>query len=161
VAFSTAKRLLTPRLSADRFQIATAAHFDGTALPNSKLLGGSQDLDVKYIVSARLWVLAHDFLFEGPTQCRAFRATFQRRKTALPDEPPLALSAEFGADPAKVKQWQAFFTKGKIDLGGISLEEVCAFLEGFLQPPARALVHEESFEMAWPAGGPWQTQSFP
>jgi hypothetical protein len=108
-----------------------------------------------------LWVLAHDFPFEGPTVCRGLRATFQRRKTALPDEPPLALTAEFGADPAKVKQWQAFITKGKIDLGGISLEDVCAFLQGFLLPPARALVRKEDFEMAWPAGGPWQVKSFP
>jgi hypothetical protein len=105
-----------------------------------------------------LWVLAHDFPFEGPTLCRAIRATFHRRQTPLPDE-PLALTAEFGTDPSKVKQWQAFLTKGKIDLSGVSLEEVCLFLNGFLLPPARALVREEGFEMAWPAGGPWQTKS--
>jgi hypothetical protein len=106
-----------------------------------------------------LWVLAHDFPFEGPTLCRAIRATFHRRKTPLPDEPPLALTAEFGADPSKVKQWQAFLKKGKIDLGGASLEDVCAFLNGFLLPPARALVRDEGFETAWPAGGPWHMKS--
>jgi hypothetical protein len=106
-----------------------------------------------------LWVLAHDFSFEGPTLCRAIRATFHRRQTALPAETPLALTAEFGADPAKVKQWQAFLKKGKLDLAGVALEEVCSFLNGFLLPPAWALVQEKGFEMAWPTGGPWQPKS--
>ena len=51
-----------------------------------------------------LWVLARGFPFEGPTLSRAIGATFRRRKTDLPAEAPLALTAEFGADPGKVKQ---------------------------------------------------------
>src|SRR5262249_4978122 len=53
-----------------------------------------------------LWVLAREFSFEGSTLSRAIAATFRRRKTALPPQPPLAVTALFGRDSVKIKQWQ-------------------------------------------------------
>ncbi|MDB5314100.1 MAG: hypothetical protein JWO38_8302 [Gemmataceae bacterium] len=79
-----------------------------------------------------LWGLARSFGFDGPVLVDAIRATFARRKTPVPAAPPLALTAEFGADKAKVTQWQAFLKKGKLDAGGVALVEVCEFLAGFL-----------------------------
>jgi hypothetical protein len=102
-----------------------------------------------------LWVLARSFGFGGAVLADAIRATFARRKTPVPAVPPLALTAEFGADAAKVKQWQAFLKKGKLDAGGVTLVEVCEFLAGFLMPPAQALAGGTKFAQAWPAGGPW------
>jgi predicted nucleotidyltransferase component of viral defense system len=102
-----------------------------------------------------LWVLGHAFAFDGATLGRAIRATFRRRKTAIPTESPLALTAEFGNDAAKVKQWQAFVRKGKLDTRQSTLEQVCEFLKGFLMPPTLALAAGEGFEKTWPAGGPW------
>jgi predicted nucleotidyltransferase component of viral defense system len=61
-----------------------------------------------------IWTLANAFAFDGTCLCRAIRATFKRRKTVLPTAPPLALTAEYGADMAKVRQWQAFIKKGKL-----------------------------------------------
>jgi predicted nucleotidyltransferase component of viral defense system len=106
-----------------------------------------------------LWVLARGFSFDGDPLCRAIRATFRRRKTALPAEAPLALTAEFGTDAAKVKQWQAFVKKSKLDIGGITLEQVCAFLNGFLMPPTKVLVAGDDFAHTWPPAGPWSTGS--
>lgn len=103
-----------------------------------------------------VWVLAHGFEFDGTTLCQAIRATFRRRKTALPTETPLALTSEFGTDSTKVKQWQAFIKKNKLDMAGATLEEVCAFLRGLLMPPTHALVKEERFEKTWPPSGPWR-----
>jgi hypothetical protein len=105
-----------------------------------------------------LWILARSFAFDGPTLCRAIQATFRRRKTNLPSQPALALTAEFGADAAKVKQWQAFVRKGKLDVGETNLEEVCEFLRGFLVPPTQALVADEPFERTWRPAGPWTTR---
>jgi hypothetical protein len=102
-----------------------------------------------------LWILARNFAFDSLTLGRAIQATFRRRKTILPTEPPLALTTEFGTDVAKVKQWQAFIRKGKIDVGDVTLEKVCAFLNGFLVPLTQALVADEPFEKSWPLGGPW------
>lgn len=102
-----------------------------------------------------LWVLAHDFAFDGPSLSQAIRATFRRRKTALLTEPPLALTSAFGTDEGKVKQWAAFLKRGKLDASGASLEQVCVFLNGFLIPPTQALAAGEEWLSNWPPGGPW------
>jgi hypothetical protein len=103
-----------------------------------------------------LWTLANAFEFDGASLCQAIRATFKRRKTALPTAPPLALTPEFGADVAKVRQWKAFVRKGKLDAGGVELVQVCAYLQGFLVPPTEALVAGTGFKRTWPPAGPWR-----
>jgi predicted nucleotidyltransferase component of viral defense system len=103
-----------------------------------------------------LWTLAKAFEFDGASLWGAIRATFHRRKTALPTAPPLALTAEFGANVAKVRQWEAFVRKGKLDASGITLVQVCAYLHGFLVPATEALVAGTTFEKTWPPGGPWR-----
>jgi predicted nucleotidyltransferase component of viral defense system len=103
-----------------------------------------------------LWHLAQHFDFDGPTLCNAIQATFHRRRTNLPAKPPLALTPEFGEDAAKLKQWQAFLKKGRLNAAGVSLEQVCAFLNSFLMPPTRALEAGEEFPQAWPPAGPWR-----
>jgi hypothetical protein len=102
-----------------------------------------------------LMVLAEQFAFEGPVLCRALRATFERRRTALPSEPPLALTAEFYGDDGKQKQWQAFLKKSRLDAEGASLEQVAAVLREFLMPPAQAGAAREAFKRSWPPKGPW------
>ena len=43
-----------------------------------------------------LWVMARRFEFSGPVLSAAIKATFERRKTAMPSSTQLALTAEFG-----------------------------------------------------------------
>ncbi len=105
-----------------------------------------------------LWILANRFPFDGSTLCKAIRATFRRRKTLLPAEPPLALTPTFANDAAKVKQWQAFIKRGKLDTGGANLQEVCGFLSGFLMPCTLALNVGEDFKREWAPPGPWTEQ---
>ncbi len=102
-----------------------------------------------------LWVLARQFAFEGPLLCRAMRATFQRRQTPLPSEPPTALAVEFTRNPDKVRQWQAFLRKSRLGAERVGLEEVVAVLRAFLMPPAQAVVGGEPFAAYWPTAGPW------
>jgi hypothetical protein len=101
-----------------------------------------------------LMVLARRFAFDGPLLCRAIRATFERRRTALPSALPTALTAEFYSDGGKQKQWQAFLRKFSLDAGA-DLEGATAVLRDFLMPPAVAGSAGQQFEMTWPAGGPW------
>ncbi len=103
-----------------------------------------------------LWHLAHTFEFDGPSLCKAIRATFHRRKTDLPAKSPLALTPEFGTDAAKVRQWQAFLKKGKLDVAGAALEYVCSFLNGFLMPATLAIGTGVEFQKSWPPAGPWR-----
>ena len=72
-----------------------------------------------------------------------------------PLEAPLALTGEFGTDPTKVKQWEAFVRKGKLKVGPAKLEEVIVLLEAFLMPPSRGAASGEAFTSTWPPGGPW------
>jgi hypothetical protein len=103
-----------------------------------------------------LWTLARAFEFDGAEIARAIEATFRRRKTPVPRDPPLALTPGFGADASKRKQWEAFLRKGKLESGGMPLEEVCAVLSGFLMPPAQALAVGKKFAVKWRPGGPWE-----
>jgi hypothetical protein len=103
-----------------------------------------------------LWVLCRQFEFQGPMLCQAIRATFERRRTPVPSEVPLALSPEFSNDQGKQAQWRGFISKGKLDTGGAGLNEIVDALRGFLMPPAKAVAAGGLLEMAWPAFGPWQ-----
>lgn len=46
---------------------------------------------------------------------RAIAATFERRRTALPDGIPVGLSDEFSRDAVKRTQWHAFLAKNRIE----------------------------------------------
>ena len=51
---------------------------------------------------------------DGSTLAKAIAATFERRGTSLPTEPPVALRKEFGENDAKQRQWQAFLGKNRL-----------------------------------------------
>jgi predicted nucleotidyltransferase component of viral defense system len=102
-----------------------------------------------------LWIVARRCAFQGPALCQALRATFERRQTAVPAAPPLALTAEFSDNPDKVKQWQAFLRKGRLETAAGNLGEVRGVLREFLMPVAQAVAAGETFTKSWPAAGPW------
>lgn len=102
-----------------------------------------------------LSVIAQQFRLRGPLLCQAIRTTFERRKTAVPGEPPVALTDDFHGDGGKQKDWQTFLKRHGLGTRGVSLEQVVGVLRGFLMPPAQALARGEPFETEWPAGGPW------
>jgi len=104
-----------------------------------------------------LWVLARQFEFHGPLLCQAIRATFERRRTPVPVAVPLALSSEFAQDRGKQTQWRAFIDKGKLDTGGVGLNEVIDALRDFLMPAAEVIVAGRLPSMTWPALGPWHS----
>lgn len=105
-----------------------------------------------------LWVIAHQFTFDGEQLAGAIQATFERRRSALPENPPLALTDTFAMDPTKQTQWRAFLRRiqpsGPAPPAG--LEEICSFLAGFLMPMVQALDHGDTIRAAWSPGGPWK-----
>jgi hypothetical protein len=100
-------------------------------------------------------VLASSFAFAGPVLAEAIRATFERRRTALPDAEPLVLSREFLAAPERQTQWRAFLRRGRLP-GPQDAGELAEALRRFLAPVLGALTQGEGFPRTWPAGGPWQ-----
>ena len=55
-----------------------------------------------------LWVLLREGDLDDAELVRAIRATFDRRRTAMPDGVPVGLGDGFAADAGKQRQWQAF-----------------------------------------------------
>lgn len=103
-----------------------------------------------------VWTLARTQLSDGPVLSRAIRATFERRKTSLPDSPPLALTAAFSQDSGKQTQWRAFMRRARLVDEPVELDVVVTVLSEFLGAPALAVRAEEPFRMRWPVGGPWK-----
>lgn len=103
-----------------------------------------------------LWTLARQFEFDGETLSRAIRNTFDRRKTALPKESPVALPEQFVSDAAKQKQWSSFLAKAGVEAP--ALAEVAKLIEVFLSAPALAAAQSREFHTKWTPRGPWRKQ---
>lgn len=79
-----------------------------------------------------IWVLARSYEFADDRLARAIAATFRRRDTTIPAEPPEALTAAFSEDPLKQRQWHAFLADVAVDPG--ELQAVLQDLAEFLIP---------------------------
>lgn len=60
-----------------------------------------------------VYVLARSRRFDANLLAKAIARTFERRKTAVPEE-PFALTPEFYSDRGKQAQWRAFLTKSGV-----------------------------------------------
>ena len=94
-----------------------------------------------------LAVIARRTELDGATLAMAIAATFARRQTALPTERPLALTKQFSADAAKLRQWQAFLNKNRIDAA--SLGDTVALLDDLLWPPTQVAAAHSQAKATW------------
>ncbi len=78
-----------------------------------------------------LSALAKEFAFDRALLARAIKATFERRKTPLPDGLPIAFQEEFWT--SKEAEWGAFLTKSRLP-GDLRLKDVVLRLTEFMQP---------------------------
>jgi predicted nucleotidyltransferase component of viral defense system len=101
-----------------------------------------------------LVILSRMFEFDGELLIQAIRATFERRKTPLPEGLPAALTPSFAEDAGKTTQWRAFRRKsGGEDIG--ELPTVAAEIARFVETPLAAASDEIALTARWTAGGPW------
>lgn len=82
-----------------------------------------------------LAVIAQRTELDGATLAAAIAATFARRQTARPSLRPLALTKQFSEDATKLRQWQAFLNKNRIEAA--SLGDTVALLDDLLWPPTQ------------------------
>ena len=102
-----------------------------------------------------LAVIASRTVLDGATLVAAIHATFARRATLVPEQPPLALTANFSQDPLKVRQWQAFARKNGIPLT-TSLADTVTLLAKVLLP-ATAVAWGQSPLQTWqPSTSRWE-----
>jgi hypothetical protein len=102
-----------------------------------------------------LWTLSHHFAFEGRRLYDALRATLKRRGRSAPSHTPTGLTDEFGSDPTKIRQWNAFIGSRHTSEVPADLALVVAAVRTFAGPIVNAIATDQPFEHHWAKGGPW------
>lgn len=96
-----------------------------------------------------LAIIARRTELDGAILARAIAATFARRSTRLPLARPVALTRQFGADTAKLRQWQAFLKKNRLSTA--PLAEVVALLDHLLWPATQVANSGSTATATWQA----------
>lgn len=106
-----------------------------------------------------IWSLSRYFNFDGSILSEAINLTFNQRHTIIPNA-PFPFTESFYNDPEKSVQWRAFVSKNLIDDVPLKFEDIVKAVAIFLDPIARNLSAEKSFQDSWEAPGPWRSQRF-
>ncbi len=101
-------------------------------------------------------IMSRELSFSGDALTAAIAATFKHRKTTLPASAPFALTAEFGADPDKSIQWNAFLMRNQLDPPAADFEAVVGEISGFLLPMFRSARARKGLARTWKPRGPWR-----
>jgi predicted nucleotidyltransferase component of viral defense system len=80
-----------------------------------------------------LLALAREKAMDPSDLATAIHATFERRKTEIPETMPIGMTKDFAADTQKQKQWRAFLDRNRLEAP--SLDAVVTELAAFLQEP--------------------------
>lgn len=129
------------QLRAYRFETMLAEKCEAMVklgLSNSRL---KDFYDVYFLIQTRGRSLDFEVL------CRAVHDTFARRRTPVPDTLPIALSDSFCLDPEKVRAWQGFLRKSRLDAP--SLSDVAGVLATFLMPIYDTIQHPTTEPRHW------------
>lgn len=101
-----------------------------------------------------LWVLQHDFAFEGPVLSAAMSETFARRGRTIPADVPVGLSTEWAGTANQERTWRGFLRRSGLEPPENAFADVVDRLQTFLLPPAAAARERTALDKHWPAGGP-------
>ncbi len=85
-----------------------------------------------------VYFLTTNFQTNGETLARAIRATFERRRTAIPTKIPLSLTPEFSRDASKKMQWRGFLKRSNLP-NDIEFEPVVEALKDYFEHLLKAL----------------------
>lgn len=105
-----------------------------------------------------VWGLAQGFAFDGAIPAGAIGATFERRRTELPDTQPECLTSAFLDNPERVLQWAALMRRVGYDPAP-ELAAVGGGLSEFLLQPVEAWRARRGFHGVWSPGGPWMSEA--
>jgi len=102
--------------------------------------------------------LASGFEFDRATLGDAVRRTFERRRTSVPQEDPVGLTAAYWESPTRLPQIRAFARRAGIEVGPDVRREILRVLRPFLLPLLEDLRRGIPRPGAWPPGGPWESE---
>jgi len=101
-----------------------------------------------------IWLMLHQFDFEGPILAEAISKTFSTRGTNIQAK-PIALARAFGEDPEKTAQWRGFIRKNRLKDVPQNFAEVITAIAAFLTPIAEQMTAGRVFKATWKVPGPW------
>ena len=104
-----------------------------------------------------LAILSRTHAFDGATLAAAIANTFARRGTPLPPRRPVALTAAFGRDVDKSRQWQALLSRVDFASAPAEFSEAVAEIASFLWPVSEAAREGYQSLEAWLPGLGWVT----
>lgn len=128
------------RYALERFlyRLGQSAHVDRFVLKGAMLFHLWYAMVVLGMTNTRmkdyldLWVLLNREALDAGTLTSAIAATFARRETPLPTEPPIGLSDEFANDGTRQALWAAFLRKNALE--ATPRQDVVGALRTKLQP---------------------------
>lgn len=94
--------------------------------------------------------------FDGQVLLDAVRATFDRRNTGIPTQPPIAFTPVFAGVEGKSSQWMGFLRRNRLSSAPADLGAVVDVIAGFMWPFLIAARGGKPYSYRWPAGGPWK-----
>lgn len=136
--------------------MASATYCDGEKVEAMVVLG-QRNSRIKDFFDVHHLAVQREF--ESQTLAESVRRTFRRRETPLPEEEPVALTAAYWEDPARVAQIRAFARRSGIFLDERGLTDLVGVLRAFLLPLLADARDASSPARVWPAGGPWRSRS--
>lgn len=100
--------------------------------------------------------LASRFEFDGATLADSIRRTFERRRTPIPKEEPLGLTAAYWEDPVRAPHIRAFARRAGLEVGPEAGGEILNVLRPFLLRILDDLRRGVPTTGTWAPGGPWR-----
>ncbi|MDD5687751.1 MAG: nucleotidyl transferase AbiEii/AbiGii toxin family protein [Elusimicrobia bacterium] len=103
-----------------------------------------------------IWVMIHQFDFNGSEIIEALKKTFKHRKTILPECKPLFAEEIYNEKSDRQTLWQAFLKKGDIEHAPDKLHTIAIEIEKFLVEPINASISNKEFKKTWSVSGQWK-----
>ncbi len=103
-----------------------------------------------------LYYLAAHFDFDRVTLEESIRRTFERRRTPIPTEQPIALTPAYWENPSRPAQVRAFARRAGLTVGVQPGIEIAGSLGAFLLPVLEDLRRGARREGTWAPRGPWR-----
>lgn len=106
-----------------------------------------------------IWFMSQLFSFDGENLSNAITATFERRRTEVPNQSLSRLLSTFKQDQSKQRQWKIFIKRADLEESTPAFNQVLEHLEVFLAPLLEAHIESMKLPLSWDAGGPWSSKA--
>lgn len=105
-----------------------------------------------------VWALSEAFTFEGKALREAIHSCFERRRTPVFEETPVALTLAFYSDEALNTRWRDYrYDAALLSTPPESFTVIGERVQNFFGPVHESLVANSPFDLHWPPGGPWES----